>query len=49
MGTLKVSKREVMGRFRGLLRDVHPDHGGDEVTASAEIEKIREARRILLP
>jgi hypothetical protein len=48
VGTAKVSKREVMGRFRGVLRDVHPDHGGDEVRASAEIEKLREARRILL-
>lgn len=48
LGTTKVTKRDVMGRFRVMLRDVHPDHGGDEVAASSEIEKIREARRILL-
>ncbi|MGB8857956.1 MAG: hypothetical protein WCC60_01805 [Ilumatobacteraceae bacterium] len=48
MGTAKVTKKEVMARFRTQLRDAHPDHGGDDVTAAAAIERLGEARRILL-
>jgi hypothetical protein len=48
LGTLKVTKKEVMGAFRTRLREVHPDHGGDHDVASAEIERLGEARRILL-
>ncbi len=47
-GVGKVSKKEVMARFRTQLRDAHPDHGGDDATAAAEIERLGEARRILL-
>ena len=48
MGTGKVTKKDVMARFRTCLREVHPDHGGDDETAGATIERLGEARRILL-
>jgi hypothetical protein len=47
-GTVKPSKREIQVRFRESLRDVHPDHGGDSRTASANINDLSEARRVLL-
>ena len=47
-GTVKPSKREIQVRFRESLRDVHPDHGGDSRTASASINDLSEARRVLL-
>lgn len=46
-GTIKPSKREVTAQFRRRLRDVHPDHGGDRVTASRSIGDLAEARRVL--
>jgi hypothetical protein len=39
---------DVLRRFRDLLRQAHPDHGGDRVTAAARIAELTEARRILL-
>lgn len=48
MGTAKVTKKEVMARFRLKLRDAHPDHGGNDEVAGHEIERLGEARRILL-
>lgn len=48
MGTVKVTKKEVMTRFRLKLRDAHPDHGGDDSVAGDAIERLGEARRILL-
>jgi hypothetical protein len=48
MGTGKVSKKEVMAQYRSRLREVHPDHGGQEDIAGHEIERLGEARRILL-
>jgi hypothetical protein len=47
-GTVKPSKREIQVRFRESLRDVHTDHGGDSRTASANINDLSEARRVLL-
>jgi hypothetical protein len=47
-GTVKPSKREIQVRFRESLRYVHPDHGGDSRTASANINDLSEARRVLL-
>jgi hypothetical protein len=47
-GTVRPSRRDVMGRFRTRLRSIHPDHGGDEATASKLIGDVSEARRILL-
>lgn len=41
-------KKTIMGRFRQRLREVHPDHGGDETEASKAIGDLSEARRILL-
>ncbi len=48
-GTGKVTKREVMARYRDVLRSVHPDHGGSEVAASKAIGDLGAARKILLP
>jgi hypothetical protein len=41
-------RREVQRRFRTLLRDVHPDHGGMAEGAAERINDLAEARRILL-
>jgi hypothetical protein len=41
-------ERQVQRRFRSLLRDVHPDHGGVTVEAAGRIAELTEARRILL-
>ncbi len=48
MGTVKVTKNDVMTRFRSRLRAAHPDHGGDDSEAGHVIERLGEARRILL-
>jgi hypothetical protein len=48
VGTAKVTKKDVMNRFRVRLREAHPDHGGDDADAGAVIERLGEARRILL-
>ena len=42
-----VPVRVVRRRFRVLLRDAHPDHGGAETSAAARIAELAEARRIL--
>lgn len=42
------SKRAVQRRFRAMVRDVHPDHGGGVAEAAARIAELSEARRILL-
>lgn len=42
------SKRLVQRRFRTLLREAHPDHGGVSDTAASRIAELTEARRILL-
>lgn len=47
-GTIKVTKREVMSRFRKAVKNAHPDHGGDESAAGRAIEDVTEARRVLL-
>ena len=47
-GATAPAKRDVQKRFRERLRDVHPDHGGDEDDASQLIADITEARRLLL-
>lgn len=38
----------VQRRFRQLLREAHPDHGGASELAALRISELREARRILL-
>lgn len=42
------TRRVVQQAFRDGLRDVHPDHGGDDVEAAERIAQLSEARRILL-
>ena len=42
------SKRAIQRRFRDLLRDAHPDHGGGSDAAATRIAELTEARRILL-
>ncbi len=39
---------DVQRRFRALLRDAHPDNGGQSDTAADRIATLAEARRILL-
>lgn len=41
-------RSEVQRRFRDLLREAHPDHGGDSDDAANRIAELSEARRILL-
>jgi len=41
-------KRVVQRRFRTLLREAHPDHGGQSNDAAGRIAELSEARRILL-
>lgn len=47
-GTDRPVRQQVMTQFRERLREVHPDHGGDEREASTRIGALAEARRILL-
>ena len=47
-GTIRPTRKEVLVRFRSQLMSVHPDHGGDESTASKLIGDLSEARRILI-
>src|SRR5437764_6958327 len=42
------AKREVQRTFRRLVRDAHPDHGGESEGAAQRIAELTEARRILL-
>jgi hypothetical protein len=48
MGTARATKKEINTRYRTRLREVHPDHGGDDAQAGVVIERLGEARRILL-
>lgn len=42
------TRGEILGSFRQMVRDVHPDHGGDSEGAGARIQELTEAKRILL-
>lgn len=42
------ARREIQRRFRAMLRDAHPDHGGASAAAADRIADLSEARRILL-
>ncbi|GAC1539413.1 MAG: hypothetical protein NVS3B12_25590 [Acidimicrobiales bacterium] len=42
------SRGEINRRFRNLVRDAHPDHGGAVEDAGARIQNLTEAKRILL-
>ncbi|MEL6985247.1 MAG: hypothetical protein AAFO29_22635, partial [Actinomycetota bacterium] len=41
-------KRLIQRKFRTLLREAHPDHGGMSDAAASRIAELTEARRILL-
>lgn len=41
-------RRMIQRQFRRLLRDAHPDHGGEEIAAGVRIQELSAARRILL-
>jgi hypothetical protein len=41
-------RHQIQQRFRILLREAHPDHGGVADDAAQRIADLREARRILL-
>lgn len=41
-------KRVIQRKFRSLLREAHPDHGGLSEGAASRIAELTEARRILL-
>lgn len=43
------SRTEILRRFRQLVRDAHPDHGGTADDAGARISELTEAKRVLLP
>lgn len=47
-GTTRPSSGEVKRRYRAMIREVHPDFGGDDVSARTTIGDLGEARRILL-
>jgi hypothetical protein len=47
-GTTAPGKKLVLASFRARLREVHPDHGGEQLAASRAIADLNEARRILL-
>lgn len=47
IGGDRPSKRQVTKAFRSRMRDVHPDHGGEEVDAAKAMSDLAEARRIL--
>lgn len=42
------ARSEIQRRFRTLVRDAHPDHGGQAEGAGQRIQDLGEARRILL-
>ncbi len=41
------SKRAVQRKFRSLLREAHPDHGGEGDDAAARIAELTQARDVL--
>jgi hypothetical protein len=47
-GGMSLDRDDVNRRFRRLLRDAHPDHGGARVEAAERIAELREARDLLL-
>lgn len=48
LGDERPGRRLVQQRFRELLRQAHPDHGGETDHAALRIAELDEARRILL-
>ena len=42
------ARSEILRRFRELIREAHPDHGGAHDGAGERIEELTEAKRILV-
>lgn len=47
-GAARPGRQAIQRRFRELLREAHPDHGGDAADAALRISELAEARRVLL-
>jgi hypothetical protein len=47
-GSAQPGRRAIQRRFRELLREAHPDHGGEAADAALRISQLSEARRVLL-
>jgi hypothetical protein len=47
-GGAQPGRSAVQRRFRTLVREAHPDHGGDRGEAAGRLAELSEARRILL-
>lgn len=47
-GAGSLDRGVVQRRFRRLVRDAHPDHGGDGAVAASRLAELTEARRLLL-
>lgn len=47
-GGAEPARSEIIGRFRELVREAHPDHGGETLLAAERITDLTAAKRILL-
>ncbi|HEX2039106.1 MAG TPA: hypothetical protein VHF47_05145 [Acidimicrobiales bacterium] len=47
-GGIEPGRREILRRFRALVREAHPDHGAEADDAGRRITELTEAKRILL-
>ena len=47
-GSMDLDRDDISRRFRRLLRDAHPDHGGARAEAAERIAELTEARDVLM-
>jgi hypothetical protein len=47
-GGMQLDRDDISRRFRRLLRDAHPDHGGARTEAAERIAELTEARDLLI-
>jgi curved DNA-binding protein CbpA len=47
-GGMALDRDDISRRFRRLLRDAHPDHGGARADAAERIAELSEARDLLI-
>jgi hypothetical protein len=47
-GGMELDRDDISRRFRRLLRDAHPDHGGARAEAAERIAELTEARDVLI-
>jgi hypothetical protein len=45
---MAVDRADVQARFRRLVRQAHPDHGGAHLGAAERLAELAEARELLL-